>query len=303
MGITALAGIDEIRKLRDLRRLPELLLCGVGFAHADVFFNGAGIDCRALQNAADSAAQGVLAQLRGGDAVQKDLTLRRETETEQEGNEGAFAAAGAADHGDLLPRKDFQGDVADRGFRAAVGERDVLKADAAGQNRGLPDIGVAHAFGVHDLSDTLRGDFRMGEHDNAKGGHDHTVHDHGDILNDGKDVARTDTAGSADHLPAAEIDDQDDCKIQNKRGDRQQRSHGYVAADDVFRHDMRCVRDAVMLVLFGIEGADDTDAAQALAHDAVLLVDVQIRFLPQGKHMLAGDPAAQQNDRDDRQKD
>ena len=188
--------------------------------------------------------------------------------------------------------------MADRVLRAAVGETDVLKADVAGERGGLADAGVAHALGVHYLSDASGGDARVGEHDDGEGSHDHAVHDHGHILRDGENIARAHAARSVHHLQAAEIDDQNDGHIQKEGRDGQQCSHGDVAADDIFRHDARCIRDALMLVRFGIEGADDADAAQAFAHDAVLLVDVQVGFFPQGQHLLACQPAAQQDHRD-----
>ncbi len=137
----------------------------------------------------------------------------------------------------------------------------------------------------------------MREHDNSKGRHDNAVHDHGHILRDGENVARADAAGVMHHLPAAEIDNEQYRDVQQQCCQRQQRAHGDVAADDVFGHDVRGLGDALVLMRFGIECADDADAAQTLAHDAVLLVDVQVGFLPKREHALACKPAAQQNDR------
>ena len=61
---------------------------------------------------------------------------------------------------------------------------------------------------------------------------------------------------------------------------------------------MRGVRNAAVLALFRVERADDADAAQALAQQGVLHVDVVVGLAPQRQHALA-----QQHDDERQQRD
>ena len=114
----------------------------------------------------------------------------------------------------------------------------------------------------------------MGIHDHGEGGHDDTVHDHGDILDDGENIACADGADASDHPPAAKIDDEDHGQIEQQHGKRHQDAHGDVAANDVLGHDVGSLVDPLMLPFLGVKGADDADATQTFPHDGVLLVDV-----------------------------
>ena len=210
----------------------------------------------------------------------------------------ALAAAGAADDGDALPRQNVQGDVADGIRRAAVGKADVLQLDLAVQLGRFAGHGIAHALRAEHLMDAPGGDLCARIHDDGERGHDNAVHDHGDILDDGENVARAHAADAVDHAPAAEIDDEQGGDVQKQRGKRREQAHGHVGADDVLRHDMRGVRNAAVLALFRVERADDADAAQALAQQGVLHVDVVVGLAPQRQHALA-----QQHDDERQQRD
>ena len=83
----------------------------------------------------------------------------------------------------------------------------MVKADVAGEHGVLALLLVAHALRIEHLSDTLRGDLRVREHDDRKGRHKHAVHDHCDVLYDRKNVCGGDTADAVHHAPSAEIDD------------------------------------------------------------------------------------------------
>lgn len=116
----------------------------IGVAHADVLTDGAGVDGRALQDAADAAAQGVLAESGGVAPVKEDAPLRRRAgKPSSRCISVLLPLPGAADDGDALPRQNVQGDVADGVRGAAVGEADILQLDLAVQlsrfaGHGLP---------------------------------------------------------------------------------------------------------------------------------------------------------------------
>ena len=143
----------------------------------------------------------------------------------------------------------------------------------------------------------------MGEHDNGKGRHNDAVHDHRNILDDGENIARADAAGAAYHPQTADINDQHRRDVEQEHCHRRDHAHRHVRLDDVLRHLMGGVGDAVMLMGFGIKCADHADAAQTFAHNAVLLVDVKVGFFPQRKHLFADQQHRRQNDGNKRQQD
>lgn len=87
--------------------------------------------------------------------------------------------------------------------------------------------------------DAPGGDLCTRIHDDGERGHDNAVHDHGDILDDGENVARAHAADAVDHAPAAEIDDEQGGDVQKQRGKRREQAHGHIGTDDVFCHDVR----------------------------------------------------------------
>src|SRR5690606_180070 len=98
-----------------------------------------------LQNDADLAAQGAFGHGAQVATVQEDASPVRVVKTGDEGEEGAFARAGAADKGDGASGGDFDVDPLEDRVGRVVAEIDPFEADGpAGGGDGRGVRGVAH---------------------------------------------------------------------------------------------------------------------------------------------------------------
>ena len=162
---------------------------------------------------------------------------------------------------------------------ALILERNVLKVDLSRELKVFFGNGVCAAGSIHDFGNASRGNLCMGEHDDRKGRGNQRVEHENNILDHGENVTRRQAGAAPDHL-SAEPDNQKHGDVQNKGRNRCGQRHGGVCFDQVFRHYMGCVGDAVMLMRLGIKCADHTDAADSFADNVVLSVAVFVRYFP-----------------------
>ena len=297
-------GIEERRELCDIGGFENVRFLRTGTAHLNVVPDGAGIHGGLLQDTADVLPDHAPVDLRSADAVEEDLSFGRQTEGQQQLHKRTFAAARAADDGDLLPRQDVHADVLHGGLRRAlIAEGHMVEGDFAPE-RVLRAFGcLLHPCSVENFADAVRRDLGVRQHDHREAAHQNAVGDKCQILDDSKDIAAGDGVAACLHAPAADPYDRHARKIHKQHGRRTQKSHLHVGVDDVLGHDVRRVGDLLLQACFLIKCADDADAVQALAHDVVLNVDVLVGRFVQGADPFADGPDDQKDRRDEQQQD
>ena len=295
---------DEIAQLRDLCRRQNFRIRCAGPAHFNIVADGAGIDGRFLQHAADIPADGLAAHRIGAHAVKIHAPGRGAAETKQHLHKRTLTAARAADDGDLLPRLDGKRDIGDGALiRAFIAERDVIEPDAAGKRHILFFLHIRHAPGFKNLADAAGGDSGCGQHHNGEACHQNAVGDQRHILNEREDIAARDVGHARLHPKAADIHHQQHRDVQNEHRQRTDKAAADVGVDDIFGHDVRGVRDFLLLLRLLIERADDADAVQALAHDIVLNIDIFVGFTVQRVDGFANGQDNEEHQRHKRQQD
>ena len=195
--------VHEFSGLRDLQRFPDLHVPRLQPAHAHIVPDGAGIDGRVLQHAADIVPHGAAAEGLSRHSVHANFPGGGHTKAQQELHQRAFSRTGAADDRRPLSLFHGKGDVFQGGLRRAlVAEGHMVKVDIPGQFDILPLDGVGHALGMKHLPDALCRHFGLGKADNGKRTGDNARRDQRHILDDGKNVAAGQTGGCL-HPPAA----------------------------------------------------------------------------------------------------
>ena len=169
---------DEAVRVRALRRGDALLVGCVEAAVADVVHDRSGEEVGVLQNGAERAAQGVLADVAHVDPVVGDDAVLDLIKAVDEVRDRRLAGAGGADEGDLLPGLRVDADVLQHRFVRHVAEVYVHEPHVAAQRderavrllpRPCPARAVPAVHGgqrdlalvdlglrVHDLEDALR---------------------------------------------------------------------------------------------------------------------------------------------------
>ena len=175
----------EVRRLRQLQRVPYLFVGGVLLAEADVFPHGAAEKRRRLGDIADQRKQRLRVQLLHVHAVHLHTALRHVVQPGDQVDEGGFAAAGAADDSGGLPGQRRKGHVLQHRFlRAGVGKGNVVERYRAA----LGGVGSRGRFRgqylrlqIQHLQNALGGDVGAGHDDEHGARHDEGGDDHDHI--------------------------------------------------------------------------------------------------------------------------
>src|SRR4051794_23780762 len=133
IGLEAAAALDEFERLRALRRLAHLGLCGVRLADAQILSDRTVEQQRLLKDHADVPPQRCQRHPADVHAVDPDEAGLRIEGAMQQRNRRRLAGAGRADQRDGLAGKRGEGEVLDRRPLAVIGEGDVVEFDEAGE--------------------------------------------------------------------------------------------------------------------------------------------------------------------------
>lgn len=129
---------------------------GVGFAIGDVLADGAVEEEDILADKADCAAQGGVAEIGEGEAVEGDLPGNGIVEPEEEADNGGFSGAGGADDGMGFAGGNVHRNAFEDGGARDVAEGDVLEFDFALDGGGEVFLTFDHlGLGVEKVLDAV----------------------------------------------------------------------------------------------------------------------------------------------------
>ena len=148
----ALHLLDEVAALRDLERLPELVVGRLLAPEAQVRRDGAGEQERTLRHEADALPEVVEVGLAHVDAADLDRAAGHVEQARDERDERRLARAGRADDRDGLAASRPEGDAREhRRLGAGVGELDVVEARPC-RARGTRATGFSARVSVDSLA-------------------------------------------------------------------------------------------------------------------------------------------------------
>lgn len=128
----------------------------VGFAVGDVLADGAVEEEDILADKADCAAQGGVAEICEGEAIESDLAGKGIVEPEEEADNGGFSGAGGADDGMGFAGGNVHRNAFEDGGARDVAEGDVLEVDFALDRGGEGFLTFDHlGFGVEEVLDAV----------------------------------------------------------------------------------------------------------------------------------------------------
>ncbi len=127
--------LDELVRLREPRRLLDLLVGRVGPAEGEVLAHGRREEERVLRDHADLAAQRVERHVAHVGAVDRHAPALDVVEARDQRRERRLPGAGVADQRDRLPGLELEVDVVQHRPRGVVAEGHALEADAARPRR------------------------------------------------------------------------------------------------------------------------------------------------------------------------
>lgn len=150
--VAAGEGEDEIVGFGGASGGFDFFAGGVGFAVGDVLADGAMEEEDILADEADRAAQGGVAEVGEGEAVEGDLPGNGIVEPEEEADDGGFSGAGGADNGVGFAGGDVHRNAFEDGGAFDVAECDVLEVDFALDGGGEEFLTFDHlGFGVEEV--------------------------------------------------------------------------------------------------------------------------------------------------------
>ena len=229
-----------------------------------------------------------MAERIGGASVIYDRALRRHTEAEHKGDEGGFSASGSSDNGNLLPGSDMERNIAYRRLRRTlIFEGNAVKNNVAGKFGILRRDFVIDAFGAQNLADAVGGDLCLGRRDeNESRGHN-AVHNQRDVLNYSENIAGADGVFAGFHSYSAQIRDNYNRKVEQKKRKGRDYSHTHVGTDNVFSHRLYGFDHSPVFFFLVAEGADNAYSVEPFTHNVVLFVNVNVGVPPERFYFLS----------------
>jgi hypothetical protein len=281
-------GISATKSPCAISSACQVVVRGVLTTEPQVGCHGSGEQERLLRHVADPLPHAVEIGVAHVDAADADGAAGHVEQARDERDERRLARTGRADDRDRLTGIRAERDALEDGPGTRVGEGHVVEGDGARSRELRHGLGGAsqRVRRLQHLADAVGRDRGARDHDRHERRHEHAHEDLADVLHECEQ--RADLHVSGIHLDAAEPDDAHDGDVEDQHGQRehQDEQRPDLAADD---HDVGVGgAEARLFDAFADERADDADAGELLAHDAVHAVELAL-VLAEQRHHAADD--------------
>jgi hypothetical protein len=277
--------LHEAACLRDLERLPQVAVAGVGASVAQVRRHGAGEQERLLGHVADLAPQQIEVEVAHVDTVDQHAALGDVGEARHQVDERGLAGAGAADDRRRRAGLDAERQVGQHGaLGARVGEADAAELERAPLgDLGDGVVGLAHGRRrVEHLDDALGGDRRSGDHRH----HERDHHDGEEDLDEIGEVGdhRPDLHLAGADAVAADPDHRDARDVDDQHHGRERGGHQAAGPESGLGEFVVGLREAGGLLRFAHERPHHPHARDLLAQHEIDAVDAHLHRLERRHH-------------------